>query len=463
MFRSLRLYLLIAIKYASRHRKKFLLGFLVLALVSLIAYKVEPNISSSTYLSEGLIGTYQANDLPEVLTQLISDPLVEMDQNGRPSPKLVSGWEVNNDATIFKFRLKDNLMWSDGSKVKSNDLPFNIPDVEVSYPDQKTIQFKLGDSFSPFPTLLTKPVLKNGMLIGTGPYRVIRIEKSRIFITKVSLEPISHDLPKLNVRFYPNEKTASVAFDIGEIQSFLGVTDTSSYTQNPLAKLKQKPTYSRIAAILYNTSDPLLSNRSFRQALSYSAPKIEGEEQAKTAIAPFSWAYYPKNINNYLSNTEQAKTSLGRAKASANSEILKKELVLTATPQFEQIGKQVVATWKALGVNSVLRVESGIPQNFQALLIAQSIPPDPDQYSLWHSTQTKTNLTKYSSARIDKDLEDGRKLLKEEDRRLKYIDFQEQLDEDAPATFLFFPKYNVVYLKKAEQNLDMVLPRQLPK
>ena len=147
---------------------------------------------------------------------------------------------------------------------------------------------------------------------------------------------------------------------------------------------------------------------------------------------------------------------------------LAENILLTSTPNLEEVAKKVIGNWKQLGLNFNLRVESGIPQNFQALLITQSIPYDPDQYFLWHSTQTNTNLSKYSSdccpqsARVDKDLEDGRKAVNEEDRKTSYLDFQKTLMEDAPATFLYFPKHNIVYLKKAEKNLDRVLKLQLP-
>jgi len=115
-----------------------------------------------------------------------------------------------------------------------------------------------------------------------------------------------------------------------------------------------------------------------------------------------------------------------------------------------------------LGVNAVLRVESGIPQKFQALLITQEIPADPDQYFLWHESQKETNLTKYQQKRIDKDLEDarGKDGLKEDFRKEKYFDFQKVLLEDAPATFIYFPKYNVFYLSKAENKLNQILPLQ---
>ncbi|EKD90004.1 MAG: Extracellular solute-binding protein, family 5 [uncultured bacterium] len=135
---------------------------------------------------------------------------------------------------------------------------------------------------------------------------------------------------------------------------------------------------------------------------------------------------------------------------------LASEIILTATPNLEEVGKEIIGSWKKLGFDAKLRVESGIPQNFQALLITQSIPIDPDQYFLWHGTQTKTNLTRYNSKRVDKDLEDGRKIVTEEERKEKYFDFQKTLLEDTPATFLYFPKYNIVYLKKVEPLLEKI-------
>lgn len=451
---------LIFFKFVIRKKKEIATTLVLTGGVIFLLFVVP--VFGPDHLSEGIIGTYQEDDLPEVVIRLLSQSLVEVDENGRMIGKLASSWEVNNDATIFKFKLRKDLLWSDGSKLRSEDLKFSIPDVEISYPNEDIVQFKLKDSFSPFPSLLTKPIFKKGTLIGTGSYTVERVEKSRIFITKMLLKPVSSqkDLPQITIRFYPNENISHLAFEAGEVQSLLGITDTSQINKNPLANLTQKPIYTRIVSILYNTKDPVLSNRSLRQALSYSAPNVSNEIEAKTPIIPSSWAY-SSEVNDYLSNPDKAKAALTRVKNSSTEEIFKKEIVLTSTPQLEIVGQQMISAWKKLGIKVVLRVESGIPQNFQALLIAQNIPADPDQYSLWHSTQTKTNLTKYSSARIDKDLEDGRKLLKEEDRKAKYADFQKTLLEDSPATFLYFPKYNIIYLKKAESLLNRVLSIQL--
>lgn len=464
MSNRLRLIALIAIEYLKRNWKKaaLALGVFLFALFLVLRFNL---IDSEASLSEGFIGTYQSHDLPLEVTRLVSSGLVDVDKSGHAVPKLAQSWQTNNDATIFTFKLKPNLRWSDNNVLKSSDLEFAIPDVEVSFPDDQDIQFKLKESYSPFPTLLTKPLFKKGTLLGVGPYKIAKIEKSRIFITKISLIPLDSNMPKVNVRFYPNEKTALTGFGLGEVQSLLGASNSSSLMGTRQLQLTQKTDYGKIITILYNTKDPILSNKSIRQALSYISPKIENEVSANNPFSSFSWAYGSEN-KKYLANAEMANQALEKAKSSSNSDLLNKELILTSTPNLKAVGEKVVEAWRSLGFQAKLRVESGIPQNFSALLIAQSIPVDPDQYFLWHSTQDKTNLTKYSStccpmsARVDKDLEDGRKIIGEDDRKAKYLDFQKTLLEDAPAAFLYYPKYNILYLSKAKTNLDKVLPLQ---
>jgi ABC-type transport system substrate-binding protein len=240
------------------------------------------------------------------------------------------------------------------------------------------------------------------------------------------------------------------------VQALIGLSNTGSLPRGSLIKVKQKTDYSKIVTILYQTSDSLLGNRSLRQALSYQAPKIKEQEIADNPYPPSLWAYNADS-KKYLANEEEAQSALERAKSSLSEDQLSGQIILTTTPNLENVGRAIVDSWKKLGFNIKLRVESGIPQNFQALLITQSIPTDPDQYFLWHATQTKTNLTKYNSKRVDKDLEDGRKIITEDDRKAKYYDFQKTLLEDAPAAFLYFPKTNIIYLKKVEKLLDTVL------
>lgn len=451
---------LIFLSYLKRNRSGILLILFIFLVLILIQVKF--GIFGKDYsLRIGMVGTYQEHDLPQEVTNLISKALVSAGDDGRMRPSLVKGWDVNNDATQFKLKLKEGLEWSDGTPLRSSELAFAIPNTEVSFPDEQTIQFLLKEAYSPLPSLLTRPIFKKGTLLGTGPYRVSKIEKSRVFITKIIMIPPSSDLPTLFIRFYPNEKVAAAGFNLGEVQVLLGVTNPNIFADNPQVSMGRRTDFGKIVTLLYNTADPALSNRSLRQALSFQSPIIGGEEVANNPYPPNFWAY-DKGSKKYLSNPQEAQAALERAKSSLPDDKLQGELVLTATPNLEEIAKIIVGSWKNLGFDAKLRIESGIPQNFQILLITQSIPVDPDQYFLWHATQTKTNLTKYDSKRVDKDLEDGRKALTEEERKISYFDFQKTLLEDAPATFLYFPKYNIVYLKKVEPLLDKVLNLQLP-
>ncbi len=453
--RSLKIWLLISVAIIKRNIIGIILGILAIILIIFVQVKFEL-FYKTNFISLGFIGTYQEHDLPEEVTRLISAPLVVKDNQGHIKGNLVSGWETNSDATVFKFKLKDGLRWSDQSAVKSGDFDFAIPNTEVTTPDDKTIQFNLKESYSPLPSLLTKPVFKKNTLIGTGPYRIMKIMKSRIFITKIELKSDDTKLPLIAVRFYPSENVAITGFNLGEVQALFGFSNSKTFSNNQKVTLRQNTDYTKIVSILFNTKDDFFSNRSLRQALAFAAPKIDGEEIADSPYPPFLWAYNPDS-KKYLSNPTEAKSALKRAASTIPDEKIKQEFVLTATPNLEDIANRVSNSWKDLGLDPKIRIESGIAQNFQALLITQSIPLDPDQYSLWHATQTKTNLTKYDSKRVDKDLEDGRKIIIEEDRKAKYFDFQKSLLEDAPAVFLYFPKYNIAYLKKAENALNKVL------
>lgn len=418
---------------------------------------------SNSVLTEGFVGTYQESDLPVEVLRLISRSLLRTDEHGRIVPDLISSWEVNKGATNFKFKLKDNLKWSDGSSIKSSDFEFPIADTEISYPDDKTIEFKLKEAYSPFPSLLLKPAVKKNTLIGTGPYTITKIEKSRIFITKLTLKSDNKNLPTIYVRFYPQEKIAITGFSLGEVSSLFGISDLKVFPENPQLKSSQKTDYTKIVTVIYNVKGLILGNRSLRQALSFITPGVQNQELADNPYPHFWWAYNPDS-KKYLDNQEEAQAALKRAKSSIPDDKLKAELILTSTPTLEDTGKKIADAWKKLGLDIKVRVEPGIPQNFQALLITQSIPPDPDQYLLWHTSAIeKTNLSRYSFARVDKDLEDGRKAASEEARKSNYFDFQKALLEDAPATFLYFPKYNIIYLKKTEPLLQKVLDMQLPK
>lgn len=444
-----------------KRKKKQLLLLLIISIILISGGYYIFKLTSYDKVSQGIVGTHEERDLPNQVLNLLSKPLVKVDKSGTPSAELVESWESNAEANLYKFKLKPGLTWSDGAPVKASEIYISIPDVEILTPDDQTLEFKLAESFSPFPTLLTKPVLRKAAnesgfeLIGVGPYRVATLRKDGPFVKNLELQSSDGLIPEVDITFYPNEKIAKTAFRLGEVESLLGVNDKSDLSFNNLGQ-KSYINYSQLVTIFLNTEDPLLSDEDLRLALAFGAPEIEAMEIAKTSISPYSWAFNHE-VKDYLNNKEKAQEHLKKVQKGRNEEI-----ILTTTSTLTEVGEKVSQAWNNLGLKTVSRPESGIPQNFQALLITQNIPADPDQYSLWHSTQkTTTNISKIASPRIDKDLEDGRKITDLNTRKQKYQDFQRVLLDQAPAIFLYFPKYEVVYMKKIEENLDKVLQIQL--
>lgn len=443
-------------------RKKWpvLIVLAVVALIALAGYFYF-RMDKQAKVKEGIVGTHEERDLPDVVLNLLSKPLVKIDKSGNPVPELAESWEVSEEGKVYKVKLKPDLTWSDGTQVKASEIYISIPDVQINAVDERTLEFKLVEAFSPFPTLLNKPILKKAPvefgfeLVGVGPYQVLNLKKDGPFVKKIEFGILDKEFPEVTITFFPNEKIAKTALKLGEVQSLLGVIEPDDVNFNNLSK-KEITNFNQLVTIFLNTEDPILSDENLRLALAFGAPEMANVEIAKTSLSPHSWAFNP-GVKDFLNNEPKAKESLKKVEKGKEETI-----TLTVTSSLSGVGEKVVEAWNKLGLKVVLRVESGTPQNFQALLITQNIPADPDQYSLWHSTQkSSTNISKVSSPRIDKDLEDGRKIADVEMRKQKYQDFQRILLDQAPAIFLYFPKYEVVYMKKVEGDLDKVLPIQL--
>lgn len=445
-------------RWRTRELPRYRLFLTVLLVLGLIfgGFKITYGSANVDTLTEGYVGVYTDTNLPTPITRLLSQSLVNLDKSGQPQPQLASSWEIKGN--VYIFHLRDNLKWNDGTSLKASDIVFNLPGIDVTYPDDATITFTLKEPFSPFITTLDKPVFKKDTLIGNGEYSAdsVLFDRDGIKVVKIVLSSTKRHPQQVIIRFYQDEQTAKTAFWLGEVDALLPISNTTDFSQVSNIRFKKIAGYSHLVAIFYNTKDEVLSDKNFRKALGLAAPRVQGEDFAKTSIPPTSWAFY-NQVREYLQNPQEAKSFLDKVKQGKESTVY-----LTVTPELTQLGEQIVQAWKQIGVNAVARVESGIPQNFQALLISQPLPiaNDPDQYDLWHSTRTRTNISKYENKRADKDLEEGRQKTDLQVRKEQYQDLQRVLADDEPATFLYFPKMNVVYLKRAETQINQLIGLQ---
>ena len=119
---------------------------------------------------------------------------------------------------------------------------------------------------------------------------------------------------------------------------------------------------------------------------------------------------------------------------------------MTVDEKLKDLAQIITKSWEEVNVKTNIQTTSSLPDNFQAFLEIVRLPIDPDQYLLWHSTQT-TNITGYNNPKIDKLLEDGRKTQDRLERERIYGDFQKYLVDDAPAAFLYYPTIYTVKRK----------------
>lgn len=382
----------------------------------------------------GLVGDFSPTTLPLSVQNLISQGLTNLNEDGSVRPGLAGSWDIASSGKTYTFKLKKDLKWSDGTPVVAKDVNYNIRSVSFSVIDSHTLKANLAEAYSPFLTLVSKPILLPG-LIGFGPYKVSSIQLKGNTVSYLKLTPIVTGQGKVKeYRFYTTEEQAITAFKRGDVDLLEDLTTPGDLTNWGQIKIVPTVRYNRIVSIFFNLKNKELSERGFRDALGYGVPDL-GEEKAISPIAKNSWAYSDQ-IKRFNFDISQAQKLLKNSLVGTSSA----ELTLSTFAPYEPVAEKIAKSWTRLGVKTDVSVINDISNGFDVLLSAQNIPPDPDQYPFWHSTQSDTNITGYINVKIDKLLEDGRREMDETVRKKIYADFAKRLVDDAPVLFLYYPK-----------------------
>ncbi len=394
-----------------------------------------PLFSASKVVRIGATGAYSADSLPYSVLSMVSSGLTKLDKDGTPIPDLAESWESPDNGKTWIFTLKDNLYWQDGKKVVSKDISYPFSDVTTNYPNDKTISFTLKNPYSAFPTVVSRPVFRTGLL-GTGSWRVTGITLNGSIVEQLILRNKKRE--ETIFKFYPTEENAKLAFELGQVDKLTDIFIPSPLDTWKKIKISKTINTDEYVAVFFDTQNKLLNEKNLRQALAYAINKdaLGGGERAISPISIDSWAYNPQ-VKTYNYDLNKAKSMIDDYKKSAK--INEVDITLTTPPLLLSQAESVQKDWQAAGVNVTLQVVSDIPTDYQAFLAVFDIPEDPDQYTIWHSTQVSTNITHYQNPRIDLLLENGRTEINTNDRKQTYMDFQRFLVEDSPAAFLYYP------------------------
>lgn len=444
MRKSIRFILFYLQTFFSHHRYALIFSALTGFFVTILVFQIYPiyrKVFQEKLRTIGYIGQFSTRNLPLFIQQQISVGLTKIDENGLPVPAVATSWEFDRKGTTVKLHLRDDLTFHDGKKFSAYDVNYKIRGANLNVLDNTTLEVTLKEPFAPILSLLSSPIIRSPLL-GLGSYQVKGLDVSEDIVTKLSLSPVSSDATSVTYKFYRNSKDAILAYKMGEVSEIKDIIDPQDLASWKGTTATETSLFDRYVGIFFNMSNPNFKEKEVRQALAYAISDLGNFQKAHTPISPLSWAYSSK-VRLYDFDRDTARKILaGSPLASASS-----ELVLSTFAQLLPQAQKITQYWQEVGIKSRVKVESEIGSDYQVFLITQSIPTDPDQYHYWQSTQGTTNITNYSSAKIDKLLEDGRKTYNLEERKKIYADFQRYLVDDAPVIFLYYPKVYTVERK----------------
>jgi len=368
----------------------------------------------------------------------------------------------------------------------------------VNKVDEHTFTLVLQEPFAPFLSSLTFGILPQHIW-----YDVDKVSAQNITLSEYNIRPIGSGpfifdslvkgsagdiksyavvpfagyygdkpyLDKMTFNFYEDLDTATVALQKKQVDG-LGFITPEQKAQ--LQAKNNTVNYYRLQLPQYtgiffneNHSD-VLSYKAVRQALVWGVDRtaiitqaLHGEgEPIFTPILP-GYLGYNAEVEKYGFDLEKGKQILEDAgwKIPENEQyrkngdqILEFSIATVNQPEFLTTLNILQDAWTKMGikVNVNLYEAADIqdqiikPRNYEALLFGEIVGSDPDPYAFWHSSQMKhpgLALSVFYQKNIDDLLETARKTSDEEQRRLKYFNFQNILAADLPAVFLYNPYY----------------------
>lgn len=244
-----------------------------------------------------------------IITEHIFDTLVTLDENFGIVPRLATEWSISPDGLEYTFRLRDDVVFTDGTPFNAEVVKFNIerlinPDTRVllrSYinmadsaevVDEYTVKIFLRYPHAPFLSRLTAS--SNAMVspaavekygedlprnpIGTGPYELVEWVPGTQLVLKRN-EKYWGESPKIETLIFkpvPEDNTRLAMLEAGDVDIIVRVPprDFERLSENANLKVVKAPSTRAIYIGINCTFEPL-RNPKVRQALNYAIDKEE--------------------------------------------------------------------------------------------------------------------------------------------------------------------------------------------
>ncbi len=506
--------------------------FFVISVISLICiiWKFQNKFISVVKIeggsfTEGIIGTPRfinpvlaQSQSDKDMTKLLFGSLIEQDKSGHIIYKLADSIDVSKDKKTYTLRLKDNLFFSDNTKITINDIIFTIEKIQdplIKSPlfskwegislkkiDNNTVNFTLSQEYSDFQNnlligILPKHLWKNvkseefifNMLntkpTGSGDYKIKKINYKKSGIPdSYILEKTKHSnsyISQIKVYFYENENDLANAFRKNEINSAYGLSANKQNKDLFDGDSEITGKLPRIFGLFFNQNkQDLLKDKDIRELIKLSIDKQDLINKV------FSGYAYPidspiGNLNEDSKNIkiDNIKSKLEKKGWSKNRDgtyekiskdktyILSIDMSVPNVNELIDVANFVKKSLKKNGIKINIRIfdEANLhqkvirPRDYEILLFGYMIEKDTDLYAFWHSSQKSDpglNISLYSNSKVDKELEKLRK-----DKASVNINIiEKEIEKDIPAIFLYSPAYTYMLPKKIKGEKISIIEKQ---
>src|SRR3989344_2364567 len=297
--KTFRYYYWLLLEFIKKHLRIIALSFFLSFIIIIGLISFSPYIQTFFLTKKdiiGLVGDYDYNNIPEEISNKISNGLLFINEKGEFNPAIASSWEISDNGKEYRFHIRDGLIWSNGKKFSTRDIFYNFKDIETKVIDDKTIYFKLKKPLPVFPTYLKKPIILFPLVGVAGLYKVDRIKLRYGTIIELALSPNKKDLPFTIYKFYRTESELINAYKTGEINHMIiakkNISDIFQKWKN--STITKTVDYSRLLSLFFNFNNPLLKDKDIRQAMMMAIDRSKFKDFGETAlgpIPPLSWAY----------------------------------------------------------------------------------------------------------------------------------------------------------------------------
>ncbi|MDQ5912415.1 MAG: peptide/nickel transport system substrate-binding protein [Patescibacteria group bacterium] len=339
--------------------------------------------------------------------------------------------------------------------------------------------------------------------IGSGPFKIKKAYRNDTGIYEhydlVPFEKYSLGkayIERLVIKFYKNEADALEAYTNGEITALGGIApNEANKLKNAQYGIQSTP-LPRVFGLFFNQSNaPVLVNKEVREALNASVNRLSLIDTILQGWGAISKSAIPRGLSKSteISGTSTTSSILDDEYIEAGKKILlakgwklnsdgifekqtkngkttetqtlRFSISTSNVPELKHSAEILKETWTKLGADvkveifepSDLTQKVIRPRKYDSLLFGNVVGRDLDLYPFWHSSQRNDpglNIALYTNIKADKVLETIRNTSDETKKLEAYRVFENEIQNDIPAIFLYSPDY-IYATSKDIHNLEI--------